>query len=473
IGTQFIESNFTQSLALSSSPKWRIVEDISDTAFFEVFQIFQPFLKGDDQQLQLSQKNKLKNDGLNGYNQLYIFIGMGVRPFEDAMSRDLKHNIVMGLIIFFLGMAGFVSLFWAQNYTRSRKLLLDIRAFASEIVANLPVGIVASNSDYKITYINDVACALLGTKQKEAKGRPSNKILPNYIWKLHELIKKKQDVVEKKVTLISDNNKPLPVAVSATNIIDANQNFVGYLFVLKDLSEIRQLEIKTQRIEKLAAIGSLAAGIAHEVRNPLSSIKGYVTFFGSLFESGSENRKAAKLMAEEVDRVNRVISELLEFARPSDLKLKKTDMHALINHSIKIVAHEAESSGIRIVKDIPSDLPEIMADPDRLLQVLLNLYINAIQAIKGEGQLKIRIKHNNIRVRINIYDTGIGIPLQDRQKIFDPYYTTKKNGTGLGLAIAHKIIEDHDGAISVKSQENKGTTFIIYLPVKTSYKRES
>jgi two-component system sensor histidine kinase HydH len=237
------------------------------------------------------------------------------------------------------------------------------------------------------------------------------------------------------------------------------------MFVLKDLTEIRELEIKTQRVEKLAMVGNLAAGIAHEIRNPLSSIKGYVTYFGSLFADNSENRKAANLMAEEVDRVNRVISELLEFARPSDLSFKSIKVRDLINHSIRIVTHEAESIGIQITKNIASDLPRLLIDPDRLTQVLLNLYINAIQAMSEGGNLLVQAEKKGPNLIIDVSDTGTGIPVENLKQIFDPYFTTKNKGTGLGLAIAHKIVENHNGFIQVKSKKNSGTTITLALPI--------
>jgi two-component system sensor histidine kinase HydH len=155
-------------------------------------------------------------------------------------------------------------------------------------------------------------------------------------------------------------------------------------------------------------------------------------------------------MAEEVDRVNRVISELLEFARPSDLRFKEIKVRDLIDHSIRIVTHEAETIGIQITKNIESDLPQLMVDPDRLTQVLLNLYINAIQAMAEGGNLQVQ--------------AGKKVSYLFKH-IFDPYFTTKNKGTGLGLAIAHKIVENHNGFIQVKSLENSSTTITLALPL--------
>lgn len=492
IGTRFNLPDF-KNYSLDK-PHWRIVKNKNGTNDFEVFKTFLPdlkYLQGMSCGEITAKHDKRRNwhmrcsspAWMNGMNQNeilnpetrpIIFIGMDIQPFQVAMTADLHHNIIMICLILAIGMAGLISLFWAQNYTRSRKLLQDTRLFASEIVTYLPVGIAAMDTNNRIVYINKVACTLLNIKMNKSKNRHAEGLLPGKIWELHDKVKNGNSVVEKEVALNSGQGRIIPVAVSATNIKDDDGNLIGFMFVLKDLSEIRLLEGRSRQNEKLAAIGNLASGIAHEIRNPLSSIKGYVTFFGSLFDKGSENQKAAVFMAEEVDRVNRVISELLEFAGPSDLKFKTIKASDIIDHSIRIIEHEARSSGVDIVKEINPELPDIHADLDRLTQVMLNLYINAIQAMEnGGGELRVKMKALDNSILIEISDTGKGIPDETRNNIFNPYFTTKKNGTGLGLAIVHKIIENHGGSIQVETRENAGATFTIILPVKEERKKIS
>lgn len=465
IGKKFVDFDILEILSPSNLPQWRIVGQEKGIKYFEVYKTFLPIFDhpGHDHQ---DWKNSITTRKiLDPANRPYIFIGMNIAPFEIAMREDLKHNIVMAAIIFSLGLAGVISLFWAQNYTRSRKLLQDTQKFASEVVTHLPVGILVMDTRYRVIYSNAVAWNLLKTNEKSVKGVNAKKLLPDNIWSLHDMIKSGQPVAEKEICLLIEKNKQVPVAVSATDIHGEDGKYIGFMIVLKDLTEIRELEIKTQRIEKLATIGNLAAGIAHEIRNPLSSIKGYATYFGSLFEDSSENKQAANLMAEEVDRINRVISELLEFARPSDLKFKKIKVRKLIDHSIRIVTHEAETAGIQIKKVITPDLPDLKADPDRLTQVLLNLYLNAIQAMAKGGSLIVQVKKKGSSIIIHVSDTGAGIPLENLNHIFDPYFTTKNKGTGLGLAIAHKIVENHNGFLQAESTENSGTTISIVLPI--------
>ncbi|MBA3010950.1 MAG: PAS domain-containing protein [Proteobacteria bacterium] len=466
VGKIFLSADILKQLSPSQVPKWRIVEHKTGIKYFEVYKTFLP-VPGKFDHLYSDWENGISaKKVLDPGNRPYIFIGMNVASFEAAMAEDLKHNIVMAAIIFSLGMAGVVSLFWAHNYTRSRKLLQDTRKFAAEVVTHLPVGIVVLGLDYHILYTNQVACTLLGTIENKMQGMNAKALLPGNIWSLYDRIKSGQQVAEKEIFLSAGSNKPIPVAVSAAHIHGQEGEYIGFMFVLKDLTEIRELQLKTQRIEKLATIGNLAAGIAHEVRNPLSSIRGYATYFGSQFEDASENRKAAELMAGEVDRVNRVISELLEFARPPDFKYTEIKVADLVDHSLRIVTHEAQTAGICITKNLEQGLPMLKVDPDRLTQVLLNFYINAIQAMKSGGRLSVQAgRRDASTLVIDISDTGRGIPMEDQPHIFDPYFTTKKNGTGLGMAIAHKIVENHGGSIQVKSSLESGTTISILLPI--------
>ena len=217
----------------------------------------------------------------------------------------------------------------------------------------------------------------------------------------------------------------------------------------------------------MAAIRGLAAGVAHEIRNPLSSIKGIATYFKNKFDENSDDEDMAGVMIQEVDRLNRVISELLEFARPTELKLKTTDVNSLIEHSVRLIEKEASDKNIDIKLDLSQPPLSAQIDSDRFSQCLLNLYLNALQAMEKGGQLSIKdsLTHDNLIV-IEIRNTGSGIKAENLNKIFDPYYTTKTKGTGLGLAIVHKIVEAHNGSIKVRSISGQGTSFIISIPAK-------
>ncbi|MBF0482359.1 MAG: histidine kinase, partial [Desulfovibrionaceae bacterium] len=239
----------------------------------------------------------------------------------------------------------------------------------------------------------------------------------------------------------------------------------GDVLILRDLCEVRALREEIARREKLAALGSLAAGIAHEIRNPLSSIKGYATYFGGKFEPGSEELEASRIMIGEVDRLNRVITQLLEFARPGELRLREADPAALAEAALRLVAREAAKKGVRLTFASEGAPAGRMLDPDRMTQALLNLYLNAVQATPPDGEVRVVVAEAaGGKTRIRVADTGRGIPEADLAQVFNPYFTTRASGTGLGLAIVHKIVEGHGGMIEVESELGRGTVFTVTLP---------
>ncbi|MGG8098787.1 two-component system sensor histidine kinase ZraS [Klebsiella aerogenes] len=228
----------------------------------------------------------------------------------------------------------------------------------------------------------------------------------------------------------------------------------------------QQLQEAMARKEKLMALGHLAAGVAHEIRNPLSSIKGLAKYFAERTPPGGEAQELALVMAKEADRLNRVVSELLELVRPAHLNYQPVDINALIHHSLQLVSQDAQSRGIELQFTPRPELTTIKADPDRLNQVLLNLYLNAMQAIGRDGVIHVSASEaDRQRVKIVVKDSGKGMSDEELQAIFTPYFTTKADGTGLGLAVVQNIIEQHGGTIRAESQPGAGAIFTLWLPV--------
>lgn len=231
------------------------------------------------------------------------------------------------------------------------------------------------------------------------------------------------------------------------------------------------LQEATARKEKLAAIGHLAAGVAHEIRNPLSSIKGLAKYFAERTPPDGEAHQLAQVMAKEADRLNRVVSELLELVRPAHLTCQSVDLNEVITHSLRLVSQDAQSRTIELNFNAQPSLRRIQADPDRLKQVLLNLYLNAMQAIGHHGTIRVEVGEcDGQRVKIVVTDSGKGMTAEQRQAIFTPYFTTKADGTGLGLAVVQNIVEQHGGTIHAESSSGKGAVFTLYLPANGQQK---
>ena len=229
-----------------------------------------------------------------------------------------------------------------------------------------------------------------------------------------------------------------------------------------------RLEEEVRRQEKMAAIGSLAAGVAHEIRNPLSSIKGYATYFGGRFPEGSADREAAEIMVREVSRLNRVVTDLIGLSKPGDAHLTPTNLEEVARHVLRLVQPAASRQNVRLEYRASRHLPEAMADAERLGQALLNLCLNALDAMPDGGTLTIAVARAKNSVCLMVRDNGKGIAREHHRHIFDPYFTTKGKGTGLGLAMVHKIVTAHNGLILLHSrvgEHGEGLTiFRIGLP---------
>lgn len=239
------------------------------------------------------------------------------------------------------------------------------------------------------------------------------------------------------------------------------------------LEKNRLLEAEMRRREKLAAVGDLAAGVAHELRNPLSSIKGYASYLGGRFPEGSEDREAARVMVQEVDRLNRVISDLIGVSRPTDIHPRVVDMAGLADNTLRLLAQDAAQRGISLSREGEA---EAWLDPDRFRQALLNVCLNAVEAMKDGGELRLSFETRGEFVHLDVRDNGPGIPPDILSRIFDPYFTTKSQGTGLGLAMVLKVTEAHGGSVRITSETSgpeRGATVHFILPATSEAAEDS
>ena len=475
INKPFDEERRITHLGPDELENWELVTLGNQQRIFEVHRHFRPLTfngnKAYGRMQSMMQRHGMRPDSnddwfsLEKRQKLLIIIGLDVTPFEEAIQSDIRTTVLLSVIMLVLGFGGFVSLFWMYSYRGAKKSLQDTSAFADEVVSHLPVGLIATDQSGRITFFNTAAEKITGVKKTVALNKKPETILPDGLCGVQEKLDQGQTISEQEIECDFSGARKAAVSVSATHITNDSGEFVGQALILRDLSEIRRLQDQIHRQEKLAAVGGLAAGVAHEVRNPLSSIKALATFFAGQFADGSEAQEAAWVMVQEVDRLNRVITELLDFARPSDLKRESSDMGLLLSRSIKLIQQDTTNKNIDIELHMDTDICHAWIDSDRLAQCLLNLYINAIQAMEHGGTLTVQCKADGAdSLNIIVQDSGSGISPDQLNKIFDPYFTTKKRGTGLGLAIVYKIIEAHQGQIAVHSTIDQGTSFTITIP---------
>jgi two-component system sensor histidine kinase HydH len=358
-----------------------------------------------------------------------------------------------------------VSLFLAQGYRSAKASLTKVQAFSDNLVENMPIGLLVIDQEGTITATNKAAEAMLnGASPAPLKGQPAG-VLPRPLAAVVDDLKAGGVTTEKDIHCPLGDNRAIPLEVVATLLRDENGTLLGAMLLLRDLTQMQRLKEEVARSQRLAAIGSLAAGVAHEIRNPLSSIKGFATYFKDRYRDAPEDQKTAEIMIQEVDRLNRVIGQLLEFARPMTIEKRRVSLNPLIRHSLRLIEGDLLRKGIRIRQGPLCDPDEISLDPDRFQQVLLNLYLNAIEAMDDGGTLAVDCrKEDRGWIRVTVSDSGRGIREEDLSRIFDPYFTSKSSGTGLGLAIVHKIVESHGGEVLVRSAPGEGTEMTVRMP---------
>lgn len=396
-----------------------------------------------------------------------IFVGLDMTAIDEAHRSDIRHAVVMGIILLLVGLAGITLLFLFQSYRATRASLSRIKAFSDTVVENMPIGLIALDDRQRIAAFNHTAESLMQLSFREVMGKAADQILPPELCAEIKCPQIQNQVIEKEIDCTVGNGQVVPLEIGASLLADESGTHLGYVILFKDLTEVRALRREIERDRRLASVGRLAAGVAHEIRNPLSSIKGFATYFKQRYQDVPEDQQTANIMIQEVDRLNRVVSQLLEFARPVRVSLKPASFTKLMADSVKLIQQQAQDKQISVNTTNSAKIDKIKIDPDRFNQVLLNLYLNAIEAMEPGGKLQINISDGaeNGGLNIQISDTGNGIAAQDLSKIFDPYFTTKSSGTGLGLAIAHNIVEAMDGTIEVASVVGKGTTFTVTIPV--------
>ena len=396
-----------------------------------------------------------------------IFVGLDMTPIIEAQDADIRHAVIMGVVLLLVGFAGIMLIFLVQSNRATKASLTRIKAFSDNVVENMPIGLIAIDDQQRIAACNHIAEGVLQLSVPNMIGKKAEQALPARLWQIVTSLAEPDHVIEEEIDCAIADGSVVPLEIGASILLDEEGIFLGYILLFKDLTEVRSLRREIARSQRLASVGRLAAGVAHEIRNPLSSIKGFATYFKERYPDAPQDQETANIMIAEVDRLNRVVGQLLEFARPVPVSPKPASLNNLIDNSVKIIEQQAKEKQITVKTLNSAKADRAVIDPDRISQVLLNLYLNAIESMKPGGELAVELSadgEENV-IRIKVSDTGCGIPAKHLSRIFDPYFTTKSTGTGLGLAIAHNIIEAMDGQIKISSRPGEGTTFGITIPM--------
>ncbi len=395
----------------------------------------------------------------------YILVAeLSLEQYQQAVRAQILQLVILSLVLLLVGIGGLLSLSLLQTYRGSQTRLKRISSLTDMLIASLPLGLLATDPDGRVRACNPSAVRMLDLDGKECIGTPIEELLDQKVidWlKSHDGKKSRHD--EMNFAAEGGNEKRLHFTKQA--IEDEGQHGYGLMLLVQDLSQLRRLEHQLERAEREAVVGRMAAGVAHELRNPLSSIKGLVLLLKSRLSGDDQAEQTAELMIEQVERLNRSISELLDYARPVMLNKEKFGIDDLVAKGVMLIRSDAESSGISIVENYRCGGLLVEGDQDKIAQVILNICLNAIQAMEHGGELQVSTSCSDREAVVVIRDNGCGISADIREKIFEPYFTTKHDGTGLGLAMSARIAADHNGSISISANEQRGTSVSLHLPV--------
>jgi PAS domain S-box-containing protein len=359
--------------------------------------------------------------------------------------------------------------------------LADLKSYTDNILGSLTTGIVTIDLDGRVVTLNPEAELLTGFFRGEAAGRYCTELFahtPELSDLLMETLASHAPIAGVPLTLRRRNSSTLPIEFSTAPLKGGEGKNLGVIGVFRDVTLLRQLESDLQRSDRLAALGTMAAGLAHEIKNPLTSLLTFSRHLERRFDDPNFRERFGSVVPRELERINGIVERLLELARPARMSFAQVRLPELLDRAVELYADQLDERGIAVVREYARDVPSLQADRDALYRVFVNLIANALDAMPAGGRLIVRSgwtasrdplpltrRRSANRVKIEVEDTGDGIEASETNRIFNPFYTTRDHGTGLGLALAHKVVQDHSGVISFRSTPGRGTTFTIVLPL--------
>ena len=395
----------------------------------------------------------------------------------DLKGQTLFFAIGLNNIAFFAvaALSGFLSEqlnFMGSALQRQGQDIRALRNLNALIIENIATGLITTDVKGHVLVANRAAAEILlpghGVTDK-ISGRNVDELMPGMMERIGGLQFEHSATERFDMSYRTPDDDKLTLGMILSKL-PSETDLAGYILTFQDLTKVRRLEFQMRQSEKMAAVGQLAAGIAHEIRNPLASISGSIQLLGSSFTGRQEEeQKLMSISLREVDRLNNLVTEFLDFVRPDTLRDDPVSLGHLVRDVLEMTKYNKT-----LRDDIKFDLaiaevPPISGHSDKLKQALLNIIINAFQAMKDSQEPKLEISVSLVaaKVVVRIKDHGCGIDEKGLRKIFEPFHTTKPKGTGLGLAVTHKIIESHGGRIFVESTKDVGTEFILEFPVRT------
>lgn len=351
--------------------------------------------------------------------------------------------------------------------------------YFATVIDSVGDGVIVVGIDGRITLYNPAAEEITGFSRKQALGTPFEKLFSletTLLEMVTKTIRTGITIADHENVVVRNSSKITPIAATCYPLMLPNGENIGAILTLRDITYVRELEAAVRQADRLSTLGTMAAGLAHEVKNPLGGIKGAAQLMERELPEESDLREYTGVMIRETERIDRIIRELLDLASPRGMKLVPVNLHRVLGDIILLQRQSVGNRDISFTKHFDPSIPDIMADEEMLTRLFLNLIRNALDAMGESGRLTVtsrvvsdyRMAQNERQSRmvaIEISDDGPGIPAEDLENIWTPFFSTKSGGTGLGLTICHKIVAEHRGMIKVESDKGHGTKFTILLPL--------
>lgn len=365
--------------------------------------------------------------------------------------------------------------------------LQNAKIYHETLVDSLTCGVVATGADGTVTVCNREARRILGIPQGGTDPARAEMLPPPLGSLVSDILRRQTAVWTPQVHLRQPHGIEIPVSVSGTPFRAHTGDPAGALLVLSDLTLVRRLEHQVRRADRLASMGTLAAGVAHEIKNPLVSIKTFAQLLPERYQDHEFRHTFSTLIVQEVGRIDALVTHLLRFARPPEPRKAPLRMHRVLGETLGLLDHQLRRAGVRVVCDLAAPEDAIRGDADLLSHAFLNLFLNAMEAMQQGGTLTVRTRNDSAEalaigraavqdgpcLRISIVDTGHGIRSEDLPRIFDPFFTTKPGGTGLGLSVTHSILQEHGAMIEVDSTPGRGTEFSVTFPLHQELQKDA
>lgn len=391
-----------------------------------------------------------------------IRVGISMDSIREADVRLVRRIAIITLIIIGIGIVLFSLLLINQHKEMLHTEFRKLQSYNEKILENMTDGVLAFDTSGILLFINKSAEKILSLSGADATGKHAKEIISGS--ELLELLSIIEEVKAKEIVFDTYPRKILRISKSiALNSGDSLNSLI--IILIQDITEERNLEAQIRRNEKMVALGELAGGVAHEVRNPLNAISIITQRLAIEFKPKEDEGayiSLIKTIRAEISRINKIVEQFLRFAKKPKLTLKREEIGLILINAIEIISSEAKNKGITIKQDIPQG-KFAMLDRDQILQAMLNILKNSVEAITGKGIISVLLKESDKHYLIDIEDNGKGIAPENLSKIFNLYYTDKTNGTGIGLSLVNQIISEHEGRIEVESKKDKGTVFRIFL----------